>query len=200
MIEWDVLIRSLLAWLFFGFTHSLLASEKVKQIMPMSGRRYRIFYNFLAGILFLAVLSQLPSISTILLSGFNLSTLRFLVFIIILISGVLITSLGLLKWDIEGFVGLADEDDPLNTSGIYAFSRHPVYSGFILMFLSMLIISISANTLAWVIGGGGYFVLGSIPEENKLSKIHAEYEEYKDNVGRFIPLKKRHFSYFLQNK
>ena len=81
---------------------------------------------------------------------------------------MIITTFGLLRWNLLGFIGLAKEDDPLNTKGIYALSRHPVYSGFILIFLSTLIIEISSNSLSWLFGGGGYFLFGSIFEEKKL--------------------------------
>ncbi|MCE7736522.1 MAG: hypothetical protein GPJ54_16695 [Candidatus Heimdallarchaeota archaeon] len=199
MINWADLLEYMFLWSLFGIAHSIFASETVKRVIPLQGRAYRIFYNLSAAVTFLLISIQLPSITSILLKVLDLGLVEMILFGLIFGLGLIITSFGLMNWNIIGFVGLGKEEDPLNTSGIYSISRHPVYSGIILIFLSTLIIEVSAASLSWIIGAGGYFVLGSIPEENKLRTFHSSYNDYKINVGRFFPWKVKHFKYITNN-
>ncbi|MHA2098496.1 MAG: isoprenylcysteine carboxylmethyltransferase family protein [Candidatus Kariarchaeaceae archaeon] len=200
MIAWDLLLRYLVIWAGFGLLHSLLASDFAKETIPINGRSYRIFYNIISGLSFLIALAFLPSITVILQKVLNLSAFRSVIFLLSIMIGSLILLIGLSNWNLKGFLGLGDENDPLTTTGIYAFSRHPVYTGILVIFLATLIIEISANSLSWILGAGGYFVLGSIPEENKLQNFHQGYFVYKQNVGRFFPWKRRHFDFLKNNK
>ena len=199
MIIWADLLQYMLLWSLFGITHSIFATETVKKVIPLQGRTYRFFYNLGAGVTFLLISSQLPSITSILLKVLDLNIFEIVIFGLIFGLGLIITAFGLLNWNLIGFVGLGREEDPLNTSGIYSISRHPVYSGIILIFLSTLLIEISAASMSWIIGAGGYFVLGSIPEENKLKTFHSGYNDYKINVGRFFPWRSKHFKYIINN-
>jgi protein-S-isoprenylcysteine O-methyltransferase Ste14 len=71
--------------------------------------------------------------------------------------------------------------------GIYAYIRHPMYAG-VLMVVATLIIQywswyrlISAGLLAFV------FVLKIVKEEKFLSQKFPEYLEYQKNTNRLIP-------------
>ncbi len=75
----------------------------------------------------------------------------------------------------------------LVTNGIFAFSRHPIYSGIIFMAFGM--------SIWW---GSGYkmfvslmfvilFYLKSNYEEQKLEETFPEYPAYKKETGRFFP-------------
>ncbi len=124
--------------------------------------------------------------------------MHFVLFLLFFVSGMIILLIGILSWDLLGFIGLKPEDGPLRTGGIYRLSRHPVYTGGLLVFLSTLLVDINEASLSWVLGAGGYFVLGSIPEEGKLNGVFEEYKEYKRNVGRFFPWKRWHWIYLLK--
>ncbi len=200
MVDWYVLLTYIALWSSFGIIHSIFASSTIKRIFPLSNQPYRIVYNVLQGALFLLLLYFLPSITSILLGIRDLSILKIILFLLAAGLGSLIAAIGFANWNLKGLIGLTKEDDPLITKGIYAFSRHPVYTGVILIFLSTLIIEWSANSLSWVIGGGGYFVWGSYFEENKLKTGFIEYAEYAKNVGQFFPWRKIHVEYLLRNK
>lgn len=199
MIVWVDFLGYMVLWSLFGIGHSIFAAETVKNAIPLHGRAYRIFYNLVAGVTFLLISSQLPSITSILLKVLDLNILENVMFGFVFGVGLIFAAFGLLNWNLIGFVGLGKEEDPLNTSGIYSISRHPVYSGIILIFLSTLIIEITAGSMSWIIGAGGYFILGSIPEENKLKTFHSSYNDYKINVGRFFPWRLKHFKYITKN-
>ncbi|MFV2015409.1 MAG: hypothetical protein ACC656_08285, partial [Candidatus Heimdallarchaeota archaeon] len=66
MIVWDDLFQYVVFWGLFGLLHSLFATEKIKKIIPLKGRAFRLFYNFIAVVSFLIVLTQVPSIILIL--------------------------------------------------------------------------------------------------------------------------------------
>ncbi len=81
------------------------------------------------------------------------------------------------------------EDHRLVTSGPYRYVAHPIYSGFLLLFLSTIVF-----TRNWVIGALGTLVIGSlmttrlVREERMMAgKFGEEYSEYLKRTGRFLP-------------
>ncbi|MFD2519195.1 methyltransferase family protein [Salinimicrobium flavum] len=75
----------------------------------------------------------------------------------------------------------------LVTSGVFAFARHPIYSGILFMAFGIsfwlgsgykLIISLLLLVL---------FYFKSSYEEERLQKSYPEYEFYKKETGRFFP-------------
>ena len=67
------------------------------------------------------------------------------------------------------------------------------------MLLSLLLIRIDEITIAMILGLGGYFIIGTIPEEMKLNKYFTNYSIYKKSVGRFFPFTKTHLIYLIDN-
>lgn len=79
------------------------------------------------------------------------------------------------------------ENANLVESGLYKFSRHPIYSGIILMTFGTAFylgsfhkLFISFILLLW-------FYLKSQFEEKQLEKFYSNYSEYKSKRGRFFP-------------
>ena len=197
MTNWNDLLFYLLLWAIFGIIHSLLASTYLKSKIRLNPQPYRILYVIISILTFIPISIYNPSLSSTYTDGFSISGLRFILFLLFFISGLIILLIGILAWDLFGFIGLKPEDGPLNIGGIYRLSRHPVYTGGLFVFISTLFVEISEASLSWVLGAGGYFILGSIPEELKLNDVFEEYKAYKRNVGRFFPWKKQHWTYLL---
>lgn len=201
MIIWLDLIYYLLIWAIFGFLHSFLASKSLKKIIPLDGQLYRIGYNIINSVAFIIVLYLVPPITPVLFEILQISLWRQLITVCIFMFGTIILSWGISSWDITGFLGFTKEEKTLNTSGPYRFSRHPVYSGIIIILISLLFIKWSVVTLSWLIGAGGYFLLGTFPEEQKLQHVFGEkYNIYRKDTARLFPYQKKHFKRILTIK
>jgi protein-S-isoprenylcysteine O-methyltransferase Ste14 len=197
-MDFVLLARYILPWIIFGILHTLMASTTVKSKFNLTIIKFRILYNVIAGLLFLIVLLFTPGIAQIIVDAILTGT-SLLLFSIILGIGSFITFFGLVQWDLSGFIGLRTEKDVLITNGSYSFSRHPVYTGIIVILLSILLLEFSEVTLSYLLGIGGYFLVGSFYEEQKLEKILDGYKEYQINVGRFFPVRIRHAQYLKHN-
>ncbi|MCJ7571595.1 MAG: isoprenylcysteine carboxylmethyltransferase family protein [Candidatus Thermoplasmatota archaeon] len=84
----------------------------------------------------------------------------------------------------------AKPDGPF-TTGPYRYSRHPVYFGFFLMY-----ISISLMTLSWIflvitiIFGIHFLIVAPAEERYCLQTYGKEYKEYMERTPRYIGLSK----------
>ena len=79
------------------------------------------------------------------------------------------------------------------TTGIYSYTRNPIYSAFTILSLGLILI---ANNYFLLILPVLYYlfltVLMILTEEKWLKEVFgSEYEEYKKKVNRIIPIKKR---------
>lgn len=199
MISIFIIFNDIFFWIIFGFFHSLLAADFLKDMSPLKGKGYRILYNSIATFLFLLAVYFSPKVTPILLDILKISIYKLFIVLFLIALGAIIFTFGIMNWDLPGFIGLKADNGPLNTKGIYSFSRHPVYTGILIMLSSLLVIEISNSTIALCLGIGGYFIIGTIPEELKLNRIFVNYKDYRKNVGRFFPYRLRHFQYFKNN-
>ncbi len=128
-----------LAWLSFGFGHTLLAGTRAKAALASTLRPcYRLAYNGFAALhvgtvwLFAAWLLgggtpyPLPDAARAGLSGVS-------------VLGLVLLLLALRDYDLGRFVGITQvrnhrrgidepEDEPLHTGGFHAYVRHPLYA------------------------------------------------------------------------
>jgi len=186
------------ASILWGLVHSILASHGFKHLVRQAVgamayfRMYRFAYNlFSAASLFpiLVMLSTFPDqvLYKIPAPWLYLTTILQGLGAMLLIAGVLQT--GPLE-----FAGLAQlipsygESKPaeLVTGGLYAYVRHPLYTG------SLLFIwfspEMSLNRLALWIVFSLYLVIGAWFEERKLLKdFGSTYAEYKARTPMLIP-------------
>lgn len=128
-------------WILFYFTHSLMATirvkRKIKLFLKTGYRWYRFFYSLVFGVFFFGILLYAATLektqilaSTDLLTymGYMLATF-----------GTIITVKAFRNFSGTKFLGLRAHDDleevePLVTSGVHGWVRHPIYSGLVLIF------------------------------------------------------------------
>ena len=197
----DVLIIIFLFFIF-GYSHSLLASNKFKRyLLPYLGNKiafYRLAYNIISllTLYFLYEISPKPDIV--------IYDLPEPYDIIILIFQFL--SLAGLLWSFKYFSGKEflgtkqierylnkdykpdelDEKLTLKISGPYKYSRHPVYFFSILFLFFRPIMDLFYVTV--FICSLAYFYIGSIYEEKKLVENFGEvYKDYQNKVPRIFP-------------
>lgn len=82
-------------------------------------------------------------------------------------------------------------DAPLQTNGIYAYVRHPIYTGVLLSALGVAIWRASVISLFAFIALVLLLNFKARWEEDLLKMKHAEYLSYMEQVPRFLPRKKR---------
>jgi protein-S-isoprenylcysteine O-methyltransferase Ste14 len=202
----DVLVDVLIIiFLFavFGYTHSLIASDKVKIIFKKAFGELIAFYRLLYNLVTIASLYIIYLISP----KFHITIydLQNPFDLIILIPQFL--SLAAVFWAFKyicfrEFLGLdqikrfiekrykteLDEDYTLRIEGPYKYSRHPIYffSITFLLFRPTMDLFYLTFFLCTVV----YFYIGSYFEEKKLVRQFGElYEDYRKKVPRIIPYK-----------
>lgn len=72
-------------------------------------------------------------------------------------------------------------------TGIYAFIRHPMYAGLLVLCCTLVIQFFSWPRLFFLMVLLGVFVLKILKEEVLLAKKHPEYAEYQRKTNRLIP-------------
>ncbi len=199
----DALIIILLFGVF-GFLHSLLASNRVKNYFVKKFGKliafYRVAYNIFAILLFYFIYTRAPRPHT------TIYDLNYPFDFIILIPQFL--SLAGIFWALRYFcvkeflginqikryfngtydTGELDENLTLRIKGPYKFSRHPLYL-FSILFLVFRPI-MDYEYLIFLICIIAYFYIGSHYEEKKLiEKFGDQYLHYKKNVPRIFPIR-----------
>jgi protein-S-isoprenylcysteine O-methyltransferase Ste14 len=138
--------------------------------------------------LLLIALFVIPNNQDILLVAPWLSQLSF----VFLIPGVFILLLSFLGLGSSLTANPVPKDNAqLVTDGLYKFVRHPIYSGLLLLGLSLVLTAgVFPHILVWLL----LAVLLNYKakfEESLLVKRYPEYVEYATKTGRFIPRLKR---------
>lgn len=188
-----------LAVLFWGLIHSLLASSKAKELVRRwVGDRamcfFRLGYNLIASVSFLPVL---------VIAAFTPD--RRLYFVPLPWSGLMVMGelfavaaliIGFRQTDLWEFLGLRQvidsgekREETLVTSGLYRHVRHPLYSaGMAFIWLLPLM---TVNVMVINIGLTVYVVIGAYFEERKLRrKFGKEYADYQAVTPMFVPFLK----------
>ena len=191
------MIWLILAVLFWGILHSILASLKAKDLArgwigTRLMRFYRLLYNFLAVLTFIPVLglAVVTPDRKLYLVPFPWSGLM----VIGEILAVVALLVGFLQTDALDFIGVRQLEESkksarLTTSGLYHYVRHPLYSAG-LAFI-WLLPYMTANVLAINIGLTIYVVVGAFFEERKLIRnFGQQYTDYAMVTPMFVPFLK----------
>jgi protein-S-isoprenylcysteine O-methyltransferase Ste14 len=187
----------------FGYTHSLLASLKIKiwfrKTLGDLIAFYRLFYN-LVGLLSVYLIYELsPKPHIIIYDLPNPYDLIILIPQLLSLAGVFwafqyicfkeFLGLDQIKRFIEKrYTTELDEEFTLRIEGPYRYSRHPVYFFSITFLLFRPVMDLFYLTFFICIVA--YFYIGSYYEEKKLVRQFGEiYENYKKEVPAIFPFK-----------
>lgn len=193
------------AIMLYGIIHSLLAALGIKSLFrKLIGERayqgwYMLFFNVIAVILLLPVLWLLASDSDETIWRID-APWRYALLAVQAV-GLIGLALSLLQIDGMRFLGVRQAltwlrgdslplpSETLQTSGVYALVRHPLY-----LFTLMVIWPVATMTATWFgfcLGATLYFVIGSRLEEQKLHQFFGEaYENYRARTPWLIPFVK----------
>ena len=199
----DVLIIIFL-FALFGYSHSLLASNKIKRFaVSYAGNYiafYRLVYNILSTVTVYALFKILPHPDIIIYDLKYPYDFIILVLQFISLAGF-IWSLKFIN--VKEFLGVSqierwfnnqydvnelDENLTLRIRGAYRFMRHPLYffSIMFLLFRPVMDIFYLTCLICIII----YFYIGSYYEEKRLiEKFGEEYIKYKKEVPGIFPVK-----------
>ena len=185
-----------LAWVGFGASHSLLASESAKAVLACLGRWYRFIYNMVSLVTICAVVwlgeYVLPGSGNALAFPAWLEISRGVVFGL----GAILMVAALRGYDLSRFGGLqqirqpdAEADEPLRLDGLHRFTRHPVYlAGFMLLWGR---VGMEAQ-LATAFWGSLYLIIGMQFEERRLVRLYGDaYRDYQKRVPQVFPWRGR---------
>lgn len=180
--------------LIFGLIHSLLAREFIEEKLTTL-INYDRFYNIVA-LLTLAflvlieiILAQYGKKIEVIIKNPNIGILLTLV-------GGLFFFGGMLQLNLSR--GLHEHQ--LIKTGFFAFARHPIYLGGIVMLTSLGLFFLENTvhisfTLALML----YLFVGSMIEDYYLLRNVPDYRKYKSNCAKYLPWRKKHFVYLFRN-
>lgn len=174
------------AWALYLGVHSALATQRVKSFLGWPPRVFRLVYVMLATVGLVALLIFNASIQSGLIIERSNAT-RYI--------GLLLATAGLLVWRaafrnyrFTGFVGLADEQNTFQQTGILAKVRHPIYSGLILVVVGFVVFDVRWPSVVSALCIFGYLPVGIYWEEKKLlGQMGQAYAEYRKRVPAVIP-------------
>jgi len=185
----------LLSWAVFYFSHSYLASLKIKRnihrLMGNGYKWYRFFYSTVSFLLFLGIFLYAATIPTVLLftPGGGVEYLALMLTGI----GTIILIKSFKYFGAFRFLGIPPHDDlhensELIVKGIHRHLRHPIYLGLIFIFLGYFLFLPALASLVHLIALLLYLPIGIYFEEKKLIAIFGSaYQDYKEEVPALIP-------------
>jgi protein-S-isoprenylcysteine O-methyltransferase Ste14 len=182
----------ILSWSLFYFTHSFLASSKLKRILKVrmkeSFKWYRIFYTILSISLFLAILAQ-----SILIPPQSFLThnpiMTYLGYMLAAF-GTIILVKSSKQINMKEFLGVEtfDKFPQLIQIGLYSRIRHPLYLGLLMIFLGYVFVSLHYTALIHFICLVIYLPFGIYFEEkNLIHQFGDKYQAYQKDVPMLFP-------------
>ena len=178
--------------------HSLLAADKVKNwFAARLGSRfrfYRLMYNALATVLLVVLLRWMSGDEAVYL--FEKNTWSNVSALLLMIAGGGIAIASLRHYDLGEFTGFqqlqqnnpAPSHSQLNTSGLNAVVRHPLYLGTLLLLLGLFLLYPKMSSLIFLASVVVYLPFGIYFEEKKLRRQFGQaYAAYQKRVQCLIP-------------
>lgn len=85
-------------------------------------------------------------------------------------------------------IGVPEEKTGLVTSGLFAFVRHPIYTGLYALLAAIVLLSPSPWTVMGALWLGSLLALQARLEEAHLVQLHGDlYRAWAERTGRFFP-------------
>lgn len=85
-------------------------------------------------------------------------------------------------------------------SGFFAFARHPIYLGGIILLTSIgLFFFTNTVHIMFFLSLSFYLFVGSLIEDYYLLRNVPKYTEYRERCGKFFPWRRKHLDNFLLN-
>jgi protein-S-isoprenylcysteine O-methyltransferase Ste14 len=103
--------------------------------------------------------------------------------------GVLICCLA--TYDLRRSFGVFVQVRPIVTRGLYRYVRHPIYLGYLFMFVGFLLIIPRFYNLVITLLSAGFTVARALLEERKLARFSPEYRAYMEQTPMLFPIKWR---------
>jgi protein-S-isoprenylcysteine O-methyltransferase Ste14 len=189
----DDLILMTLAWVLYYSMHSILLADGVRErlikVLGLSFRTYRLLYS-MGSLLFLIVLIvyYFQSPKTDLVDTQN----EWMEFVGGLLMGLSIWLMvrSFRPYSFPVFFGLKDEDvkPRLNTDGMNALVRHPLYLSIFVFLMGTLLFEATLEFALIFLVSVAYIYIGAWLEEKKLVRIHGKkYKKYQSEVPMIIP-------------
>lgn len=177
-------------WFIYFTLHSILASVKVKsffeKLLANGFRFYRIGYSVISTLGLIVLLLFNASIPSKLIFE-SVGLVRYLS-LMLPTFGVIVISRAFREYRFSSFVGLKQETNEFNQTGILKHVRHPIYSGTILIVIGFFLFNPSMATLISVSCVLIYLPLGIYLEEKKLIEQFGDrYLSYKREVPSVFP-------------
>jgi methanethiol S-methyltransferase len=180
-----------LLWLAYGFVHTVLAMNSVKDIFKGFSKYYRLIYNGLAVILILPILNYQFSFPSQLL--LEKSLLNQILGGLMMTSGLFLAYKALTSYDLKEFIGtqyLQQSPNPstFKTDELSSIVRHPLYLGIIVFLWGWFGFSGLLSSLVTALALSIYIRIGIYFEEKKLvEQFGRAYQDYQKKVPMLIP-------------
>jgi methanethiol S-methyltransferase len=180
-----------LLWLAYGFVHTVLAMNSVKDIFKGFSKYYRLIYNGLAVILILPILNYQFSFPSQLL--LEKSLLNQILGGLMMTSGLFLAYKALTSYDLKEFIGtqyLQQSPNPstFKTDELSSVVRHPLYLGILVFLWGWFGFSGLLSSLVTALALSIYIRIGIYFEEKKLvEQFGRVYQDYQKKVPMLIP-------------
>lgn len=185
-------ILLIFSWSIFYTSHSFLASTKLKRILKDRGKGslkwYRLFYTIFSTIFFLGIMIQSLLIPAT--KFMNPSDLLVYLGYMFATFGTIIMVKSTKQIHLKQFLGLSpvEKSSELITHGLYAWVRHPLYLGLILIFLGYVLVSPTYTALIHFCCLILYLPFGIYFEEkNLIAQFGKTYLEYQQKIPMIFP-------------
>jgi protein-S-isoprenylcysteine O-methyltransferase Ste14 len=184
-------------WILFGLVHSLLAAPLVKRRAERLMGRYFLWYRPLYSVFALLnttfILVYLFSMESVQLWQADAGTQSLFLFSAFM--GLMVMGISIKKYFfyLSGVQVLYREKRKpvLQTKGLHAWVRHPLYAGTLLFIWSIFFLFPMLHFLLTCIPFTVYTLIGIKLEERKLENLYGQgYRAYKNNVPMIIPFTK----------
>ncbi|MGF1475906.1 MAG: methyltransferase family protein [Geminicoccaceae bacterium] len=192
----DHLLYALL-WASFGLGHSLLAASPGRRLLERwFGARDRLAYNAISVLHLILVLVPAWLWLRPGAMAFDWPWPIRAAQLTMIAGGTVILVIGLRGYDLSRFAGTEqwrrgrsenqNGIEPLNTGGLNAHVRHPLYAGGLMLLWGSVTDAFSLSTAFWA---SAYLAVGIVLEERKLITLYGDaYRQYRARVPALIPI------------